>query len=103
MTGAERTDGAVGRDVGAASTPRRAGLDTVDLIAEIRQLAEGADPDGVRQVITDVLSALDRVANGMLRDQISGSALSENPAPADRPHGSGSGRIPVEPARADPR
>jgi len=43
--------------------------DTAELIAQIRQLA-GADPSGVREVVVEVLAALDRVAGGALRDQL---------------------------------
>ncbi|WBB77965.1 hypothetical protein O7606_17080 [Micromonospora sp. WMMD882] len=42
--------------------------DTRELVAQLRQLA-GADPATVRQVVAEVLSALDRAAGGALRDQ----------------------------------
>ncbi|WP_244366490.1 hypothetical protein [Micromonospora echinofusca] len=45
------------------------GTDASDLVAELRQLA-GADPAGVRQVVAEVLAALDRAAGGVLRDQL---------------------------------
>ncbi|MFI9641279.1 hypothetical protein ACIG87_14650 [Micromonospora sp. NPDC051925] len=40
-----------------------------DLIAQLRELA-GADPGDVRQVVAEVLGALDRAAGGALRDQL---------------------------------
>ncbi|SCL37716.1 hypothetical protein GA0074692_4763 [Micromonospora pallida] len=43
--------------------------DTRELVAQLRQLA-GADPATVRQVVAEVLTALDRVAGGALRDQL---------------------------------
>jgi predicted nucleic acid-binding protein len=43
--------------------------DTRELVAQLRQLA-GADPVTVRQVVAEVLTALDRVAGGALRDQL---------------------------------
>ncbi|MFB9545097.1 MULTISPECIES: hypothetical protein [Micromonospora] len=43
--------------------------DTRELVAQLRQLA-GADPATVRQVVLEVLTALDRVAGGALRDQL---------------------------------
>ncbi|XTZ17141.1 hypothetical protein ACQSSU_07180 [Micromonospora echinospora] len=43
--------------------------DTRELVDQLRQLA-GADPATVRQVVAEVLAALDRVAGGALRDQL---------------------------------
>lgn len=43
--------------------------DATELIAQLRQLA-GSDPAGVRQVVAEVLTALDRAAGGALRDQL---------------------------------
>ena len=43
--------------------------DAAELIAELRNLA-GDDPAGVRQVVAEVLAALDRVAGGALRDEL---------------------------------
>ena len=53
----------------------RAGVDaTVDddaaeLIAQLKELA-GADPADVRQVVAEVLAALDRAAGGALREHL---------------------------------
>lgn len=58
MTGVNQPDG-------AAVT----GDDTAELIAQIRQLA-GADPADVRQVVAEVVAALDRAAGGALREQL---------------------------------
>ena len=54
---------------GTAGPVAPAGTDAAELVAQIRQLA-GADPAGVRQVVADVLGALDRAAGGALRDQL---------------------------------
>ena len=54
----------------AAESGARADTDAAELIAQIRQLAADADPAGVRQVVADVLSALDRAAGGALREQL---------------------------------
>lgn len=43
--------------------------DTDELVAQIRELV-GSDPAEVRQVVAEVLAALDRVAGGALRDQL---------------------------------
>lgn len=43
--------------------------DAADLVAELRYLA-GPDPAGVRQVVAEVLAALDRASGGALRDQL---------------------------------
>ncbi|MEV0152933.1 hypothetical protein AB0H57_04220 [Micromonospora sp. NPDC050686] len=43
--------------------------DAVELIAQLRALA-GADPADVRQVVAEVLAALDRAAGGALREHL---------------------------------
>ncbi|WP_091081964.1 hypothetical protein [Micromonospora nigra] len=43
--------------------------DAAELIAQLRELA-GADPADVRQVVAEVLSALDRAAGGALREHL---------------------------------
>lgn len=43
--------------------------DAAELAAQLRELA-GADPAKVRQVVAEVLGALDRAAGGALRDQL---------------------------------
>lgn len=43
--------------------------DAAELIAQLRELA-GADPGEVRQVVAEVLAALDRAAGGALRDHL---------------------------------
>ncbi|WP_328340880.1 hypothetical protein [Micromonospora sp. NBC_00421] len=43
--------------------------DAAELVAQLRELA-GADPTEVRQVVAEVLGALDRAAGGALRDQL---------------------------------
>ncbi|MCZ7440264.1 hypothetical protein O7598_27965 [Micromonospora sp. WMMC241] len=43
--------------------------DAAELIAQLRELA-GADPAEVRQVVAEVLAALDRAAGGALRDHL---------------------------------
>ncbi|MEU5562774.1 MULTISPECIES: hypothetical protein [Micromonospora] len=43
--------------------------DAAELIAQLRELA-GADPADVRQVVAEVLAALDRAAGGALRDHL---------------------------------
>jgi hypothetical protein len=58
MTGAEPANGATATNE-----------DTAELIAQLRQLA-GADPADVRQVVAEVLAALDRAAGGALREQL---------------------------------
>ncbi|GIJ23375.1 hypothetical protein [Micromonospora lutea] len=47
----------------------RATCDAVELIDQLRELA-GADPAEVRQVVSEVLAALDRAAGGTLREQL---------------------------------
>ncbi|WDZ86330.1 hypothetical protein [Micromonospora cathayae] len=58
MAGADETVGSTGDED-----------DTRELVAQLRQLA-GADPATVRQVVTEVLTALDRAAGGSLRDHL---------------------------------
>ncbi|WP_433536620.1 hypothetical protein ACQPZK_01830 [Micromonospora sp. CA-249363] len=43
--------------------------DATELIAQLRALA-GADPADVRQVVAEVLGALDRAAGGALREHL---------------------------------
>ena len=43
--------------------------DAAELITQLRELA-GADPTEVRQVVAEVLAALDRAAGGALRDHL---------------------------------
>ncbi|WP_446217894.1 hypothetical protein [Micromonospora sp. IBHARD004] len=43
--------------------------DAAELIAQLKELA-GADPADVRQVVAEVLAALDRAAGGALRDHL---------------------------------
>ncbi|MFI5835131.1 hypothetical protein ACIA5A_15805 [Micromonospora sp. NPDC051300] len=43
--------------------------DAAELIAQLKELA-GADPTEVRQVVAEVLAALDRAAGGALRDHL---------------------------------
>ncbi|MFF5172716.1 hypothetical protein ACFY3U_08790 [Micromonospora sp. NPDC000089] len=43
--------------------------DAADLVAQLRELA-GADPADVRQVVAEVLAALDRAAGGALREHL---------------------------------
>ncbi|MEH1099091.1 hypothetical protein [Micromonospora sp. CPCC 205561] len=43
--------------------------DAAELVAQLRELA-GADPADVRQVVAEVLAALDRVAGGALREHL---------------------------------
>ncbi|MFK3981571.1 hypothetical protein ACI2K4_14480 [Micromonospora sp. NPDC050397] len=54
----------------AAERGAPADTDAAELIEQIRQLAADADPAGVRQVVAEVLSALDRAAGGALREQL---------------------------------
>ncbi|MGN9811177.1 hypothetical protein ACTMSW_17680 [Micromonospora sp. BQ11] len=58
MTGPHRTDPAATTDDDAA-----------ELIAQLKELA-GADPADVRQVVAEVLAALDRAAGGALREHL---------------------------------
>ncbi|WBB65438.1 hypothetical protein [Micromonospora sp. WMMD812] len=58
MTDPERADPAAATDDDAA-----------ELIAQLRELA-GADPADVRQVVAEVLAALDRAAGGALREHL---------------------------------
>ncbi|MEU4778666.1 hypothetical protein [Micromonospora sp. NPDC023633] len=50
--------------VGAEATD-----DATELIAQLKELA-GADPADVRQVVAEVLAALDRAAGGALREHL---------------------------------
>ncbi|KOX14958.1 hypothetical protein ACWD6L_21610 [Micromonospora profundi] len=43
--------------------------DAAELVAQLRALA-GADPTEVRQVVAEVLAALDRAAGGALREHL---------------------------------
>ncbi|WFE37940.1 hypothetical protein [Micromonospora sp. WMMD998] len=43
--------------------------DAAELVAQLTELA-GADPVAVRQVVAEVLAALDRAAGGALRDHL---------------------------------
>ena len=58
MTAPDQADGVAAGDDDAA-----------ELIAQLRELA-GADPADVRQVVAEVLAALDRVAGGALREHL---------------------------------
>ncbi|WP_229398754.1 hypothetical protein [Micromonospora okii] len=58
MTGAEHARGATSGDDDAA-----------ELVAQLRELA-GANPADVRRVVAEVLTALDRVAGGALREHL---------------------------------
>ncbi|TDC83363.1 hypothetical protein E1193_09000 [Micromonospora sp. KC606] len=61
--------------------------DAAELVAQLRELA-GADPADARQVVAEVLTALDRVAGGALREHlpatIRADAGLDNGAPAPR-------------------
>ncbi|MEH1056032.1 hypothetical protein V6U89_12560 [Micromonospora sp. CPCC 206171] len=56
MTGSEQVGGATDEDA-------------AELIAQLKELA-GADPADVRQVVAEVLAALDRAAGGALREHL---------------------------------
>ncbi|WP_341718562.1 hypothetical protein QQG74_01820 [Micromonospora sp. FIMYZ51] len=43
--------------------------DAAELVDQLRELA-GADPADVRQVVSEVLAALDRAAGGTLREHL---------------------------------
>ncbi|MEU7615064.1 hypothetical protein AB0M91_02100 [Micromonospora rifamycinica] len=58
MTGAVPTD-----------PPAPTDGDAAELAAQLRELA-GVDPAEIRQVVAEVLGALDRAAGGALRDQL---------------------------------
>ncbi|MEW2426802.1 hypothetical protein AB0877_02180 [Micromonospora sp. NPDC047644] len=58
MTGADPADPVAATDDDAA-----------ELISQLRELA-GADPVEVRQVVAEVLAALDRAAGGALREHL---------------------------------
>ncbi|MFC0007847.1 hypothetical protein [Micromonospora siamensis] len=53
----------------ADEAPGATDEDAAELIAQLRALA-GADPADVRQVVAEVLAALDRVAGGALREHL---------------------------------
>ncbi|TDB82167.1 hypothetical protein [Micromonospora sp. KC721] len=53
----------------AAAEGDAVGDDAAELVAQLRELA-GADPADVRQVVAEVLTALDRVAGGALREHL---------------------------------
>jgi hypothetical protein len=86
----------------AAEHGAPADTDAAELIAQIRLLAADADPAGVRLVVAEVLSALDRAAGGALREQLPhgrpgtpGEGLPDNPGQgrlADRLDGPGNAR-----------
>ena len=57
--------------------------DAAELIAQLKELA-GADPADVRQVVAEVLAALDRAAGGALREHLPESIRLE--AGSDLPH-----------------
>ncbi|MEV4713526.1 hypothetical protein [Micromonospora sp. NPDC049374] len=59
--------------------------DAAELVEQLRGLA-GADPADVRQVVTEVLAALDRAAGGTLREQLPETirASLDSAAPARR-------------------
>ncbi|MEV4626593.1 hypothetical protein AB0J90_09940 [Micromonospora sp. NPDC049523] len=80
----------------AAEHGAPADTDAAELIAQIRQLAADADPAGVRQVVAEVLSALDRAAGGALREQLPNGlpGATGYDGPADRREG-------ADPARGD--
>ncbi|MDM4722080.1 hypothetical protein QTQ03_21735 [Micromonospora sp. WMMA1363] len=65
MTGLDRTDGTAPTDD-----------DDAELIAQLRALA-GADPADVRQVVAEVLAALDRAAGGALREHLPATIRAE--------------------------
>jgi hypothetical protein len=65
MTGPEWTDTAAPTDDDAA-----------ELIAQLKELA-GADPTDVRQVVAEVLAALDRAAGGALREHLPATIRAE--------------------------
>ncbi|SCL17158.1 hypothetical protein GA0070624_1222 [Micromonospora rhizosphaerae] len=57
MTGPDQAEAAAADD------------DAAELIAQLKELA-GADPADVRQVVAEVLAALDRAAGGALREHL---------------------------------
>ncbi|MEW2383765.1 hypothetical protein AB0873_17000 [Micromonospora sp. NPDC047707] len=75
MTGPDRADATAPTDDDAA-----------ELIAQLKELA-GADPADVRQVVAEVLAALDRAAGGALREHLPATIRAEaglDAAPARR-------------------
>ncbi len=50
--------------------------DAAELVAQLKELA-GADPADVRQVVAEVLAALDRAAGGALRDHLPATIRAE--------------------------
>ncbi|WP_329106485.1 hypothetical protein OG792_01115 [Micromonospora sp. NBC_01699] len=88
MAGAYRQPDDDDWSAAAAEHGAPADTDAAELIAQLRQLAADADPAGVRQVVAEVLSALDRAAGGALREQL--------------PHGLPSAADPDLPGAADP-
>lgn len=60
-------------DAGSGDMGGALDADTVDLIAQIRELAVD-DPQAVQQVVAEVLAALDRVTGGAFRDRLSEGA-----------------------------
>jgi hypothetical protein len=74
MTGSDRADATTTDD------------DAAELIAQLKELA-GADPGDVRQVVAEVLAALDRAAGGALREHLPATIRAEaglDTAPAPR-------------------
>ncbi|MGN9774734.1 hypothetical protein ACTMS0_02955 [Micromonospora sp. H33] len=74
MTGPDRADATTTDD------------DAAELIAQLKELA-GADPGDVRQVVAEVLAALDRAAGGALREHLPATIRAEaglDTAPAPR-------------------
>ncbi|MFB9236974.1 hypothetical protein ACFFWC_15660 [Plantactinospora siamensis] len=74
MTEADHAAGAAaGRNGAAGRSPAAASPnDAADLADQLRELA-GSDPAAVRQVVAEVLAALDRASGGALRDQLPGA------------------------------
>jgi len=65
-SGAPEVTAATGGDgAGWADNPGDLLAETADLIKQIRQLA-AHDPDGVQQVVADVLNAFERDAGGLI-------------------------------------
>lgn len=50
--------------------------DATELVAQLKELA-GADPADVRQVVAEVLAALDRAAGGALREHLPATIRAE--------------------------
>jgi hypothetical protein len=66
--------------------------ETAELIAQIRELA-GQNPADVRQVVAEVLAALDRVTGGAFGDQLAAGRSADRAAsgPADDPGAAAAG------------